>query len=103
MSRKYRKFDSSSKALIIRKHLLDKIPVSSLCEAYQIHPSLFYKWQKELFDNAEQMFGVQQKPKEDSQEKARIKQLEAKLAQKNEVLAELMQEHIQLKKEYGEI
>jgi transposase len=103
MSRKHRKFDSSTKSLIIRKHLLDKLPVSSICEEYQIQPSLFYKWQKELFDHAEQAFGVQQQPKECSHEKNRIKQLEAKLAQKNEVLAELMQEHIQLKKEYGEI
>ena len=33
----------------------------------------------------------------------RIAQLEDKLANKNEVIAELMQEHVQLKKDLGEL
>ena len=37
-----------------------------------------------------------------SAEKKRIEQLEAKLQTKNEVLSELMEEHIQLKKDLGE-
>jgi hypothetical protein len=32
----------------------------------------------------------------------KIEQLESKLQRKNEVLAELMEEHVQLKKELGE-
>jgi len=36
-------------------------------------------------------------------EKKRIAKLEAKLVQKNEVVAELLEEHVKLKKELGEL
>ena len=44
------------------------------------------------------------KPAERAAPEARkLEKLQGKLAQKNEVLAELMQEHVQLKKELGEL
>jgi transposase len=102
-NKKYRKYDADLKVKILRKHLVDKIPVSNLCDEYQLAPSLFYKWQKELFDNATAVFDATNLPKQKNQDKEKIKRLEVKLAQKNEVLAELMQEHLSLKKEFGEI
>lgn len=102
-NKKYRKYDAQFKATILRKHLVDKIPVSNLCDEYQLAPSLFYKWQKELFDHADSVFEAPNLPKQQNQDKEKIKRLEIKLAQKNEVLAELMQEHLSLKKEFGEI
>jgi transposase len=101
--KKYKKYDAQLKATILKKHLVDKIPVSNLCDEYQLAPSLFYKWQKELFDNATTVFEAPNLPKQHNHDKEKIKRLEARLAQKNEVLAELMQEHLSLKKEFGEI
>lgn len=101
--KQYRKYGSELKAQILRKHLVDKIPVSNLCDEYQLAPSLFYKWQKELLDKAAAVFEAPKQPKQSNKDKELIKRLEAKLVEKNEVLAELMQEHLSLKKEFGEI
>jgi hypothetical protein len=31
--------------------LLDKVPVSDLCEELGLQPTVFYRWQKEFFEN----------------------------------------------------
>lgn len=101
--KKYRHYAAELKAAIVLKHLIEKVAVSKLCDEYQIKPSLFYKWQKDLADHAAEAFKTAQPSKEGRHDKETIKKLQDKLAQKNEVLAELMQEHIALKKECGEI
>ena len=63
---------------------------------------VFYKWQKLFFENGAAAFDRTRKPKADRRDR-KIRQLETKLSQKNEVLAEVMQEHVQLKKELGEL
>lgn len=35
----------------VRRHLVDKVPVSDLCDELGIQPSLFYVWQRQLMDN----------------------------------------------------
>jgi hypothetical protein len=50
--RKSRKNDSpSEKVAILRRHLIDHIPVSDLCDAHQPSPTLFNLWQKPFFEN----------------------------------------------------
>jgi transposase len=34
------------KVIILRKHLLEKIPISDICEQYELGPTVFYRWQK---------------------------------------------------------
>ena len=103
MTRKRKNYTPGEKVSILRRHLLDKVPVSDLCDELALNPSVFYTWQKQFFENGAAAF--QHKPKHNgpSAEQRKIQQLEAKLTQKNEVLAELMQEHVQLKKELGEL
>jgi transposase len=98
-----RHFSPQEKVAILKRHLLEKTPVSDLCEEAGIAPNLFYRWQKEFFDNAHVAFdnGRKAKAVDDAKDK-KIAFLEAKLQRKNEVLAELMEEHTQLKKELGE-
>jgi transposase-like protein len=92
------------KVAALKRHLLEGTPVSTVCDELGISPTVFYSWQRILFENANLVFenGRKSKPAEDAKEK-RIGQLEAKLQRKNEVLAELMEEHTKLKKELGEI
>ena len=53
MPKKTRKRPSvQEKATILRLHLLERTPVSDLCDEYGIHPTMSYRWQKELFENA---------------------------------------------------
>jgi transposase-like protein len=99
-----RHFSGAEKVAILKRHLLDKVPVSALCDELQLYPNQFYGWLKEFFENGQAAFdnGRKSKVVEDAKDK-KIEQLEAKLARKNEVMAELMEAHTQLKKELGEI
>src|SRR5216117_2275208 len=101
--RKERKhFTPEEKVAILRRHLVDKVPVSELCEELGLRPTMFYRWQKELFENGAAAF--QSQGRADHQgEQERIEFLEKKIQRKDEVLAELMAEHIALKKELGEL
>ncbi len=103
MNKSRRHFSASEKVAILKRHLLEKTPVSDLCDQLGIAPNLFYRWQKEFFENGHVAFENERKSKavEDAKER-KIGQLEAKLQRKNEVLSELMEEHTQLKKELGE-
>lgn len=94
------------KVAIVRRHLLEKTPISDLCDEYGIHPTQYYTWQKQLFENAAASFErrtnkANVRRQEDAASK-KIAQLEGKLQQKNEVIAELLEEHVQLKKATGE-
>jgi transposase len=105
MRRQRRNFSGSEKMAILREHLIDKVPVSEVCEKHGFQPTLFYHWQKKLFEEGAVVF-EQPRAKSNRQkavEARRIEALEAKVKEKNEVLAELMGEHVALKKTLGEI
>jgi transposase len=103
MSKKTRKrFTPQEKVAILRLHLLEQTPVSDLCDQHGIHPTMFYRWQKEFFENAAAAFEPRTRRAGDTKDR-RITFLEQKLQRKNEVLSELMEEHIKLKKELGEL
>jgi transposase len=102
--RKERKhYTAEEKVAVLRRHLLDKVPVSELCEELSLKPTVFYRWQKELFENGAAAFQAQERPHRQVEEKQkRIEFLEKKVQTKDEVLAELMAEHVALKKTLGE-
>ncbi len=98
-----RHFTVEQKAALLRRHLVDKVPVSDICNEANIQPSVFYDWQRQLF---ERMGAALDTPRlAPSREKAledRVAHLEAKLVRKDAVIAEISEEHIKLKKELGE-
>lgn len=102
MEKRRRKFSSEEKVSILRKHLLDGVAVSDLCDQHGLHPTVFYRWLKAFFDNGAAAFD---KPQRDGAGRLeqQISRLKDKLVQKNEVLSELMEEHVKLKKSLGEI
>lgn len=96
-------FTAAEKVVILKKHLVEKVPVSDLCDQHKIHVNTFYHWLKVFFENAAAAFEANSKPKAVADVKDRkIEQLEAKLARKNEVVAELLEAHTTLKKSLGE-
>jgi transposase len=103
--RKERKhYSPEEKVAILRRHLLDQVPVSTLCEEQGLQPTVFYRWQKEFFENGAAAFQSKERPTRQVEEKQkRIEFLEKKVQTKDEVLAELMTEHIALKKSLGEL
>jgi len=104
MNSERRRLTPQEKIAALKRHLLEGVPVSTICDEFGIAPTVFYRWQKELFENGHALFenGRQAKAVEDAKDE-KIQKLEAKLARKNEVMAELMEAHTQLKKDLGEL
>lgn len=101
--RKQRKnYSPQEKVALLKRHLVDRVPVSDLCDQHGLQPNLFYRWQKEFFENGSAAFEKQQSALNKAEQK-KIEQLEAKLRNKNDVLSELMEEHVKLKKALGEL
>ncbi|MCC6928751.1 MAG: transposase [Gemmatimonadaceae bacterium] len=100
-----RQFTPDEKATILRRHLVDKVPVSDLCDEYAIQPTLFYLWQRQAFEHlgAALQDGRSQRgaAQAGAAERARVAALEAKLAKKDAVIAEVSEEYLALKKKLG--
>jgi transposase len=104
MKKDRKHYTAEEKVRILRRHLLDKVPISELCEELGLQPTVFYRWQKEFFENGAAAFQPQERPHRQVEEKQkRIEFLEKKVQTKDEVLAELLAEHIALKKSLGEL
>ncbi len=58
MSKKRKQYSPEEKVSILRRHLLDGVPVSDLCDAHGIHPTMFYKWQKVFFEQGASAFAA---------------------------------------------
>lgn len=102
MKKDRKNYSPEEKVVILRRHLLDNIPVSTLCDEYHLQPTVFYRWQREFFEHGASAFRREKGRRQTDTQERRIAELEAKLRRKNEVLSELMEEHVQLKKELGE-
>ncbi len=102
MSKHRKRFSPQEKIRLLRRHLVEKVPVSQVCEEVGIQPTQFYRWQQIFFENGAAAFERQSKPETSAREQ-RIAFLESKIQRKDEVLAELMEEHVALKKSLGEL
>jgi transposase len=110
MRKTRRKFSPPQKAEIVRRHLADKVPVSNLADELGLQPSQIHAWVQQVLAHAEESFqrskggrGPDEKDQKIADLEAKVAKQELQLAKKNEVVAELMQEHVQLKKEFGDL
>lgn len=102
MKKTRKHYTAEEKVAILRRHLLVEEPISKLCDEFGLQPTVFYRWQKEFFENGAAAF--QNKLRGSHQpDQTRIEYLEKKLRARDEVLAELMAEHVSLKKAVGEL
>ena len=101
MSKRIRRnFTEEEKVALIRLHLIEHKPVSEICDTHQLNVNQFYTWQKLFFENGAAAFKVNRAPKKDPRDK-QIDHLNSKLADRDEGIAELMMEHVKLKKKLG--
>ena len=56
MASKRRTFAATEKVAILRRHLVDKVSVSDLCDEHGLQPTVFYRWQKAFFENGAAAF-----------------------------------------------
>ncbi len=106
MANKRKKFSPEEKVRLLRLHLIEKEPVSDICDRHGLNPNVFYRWQKIFFENGTAAFAQAGTGRKDSSAKKLERQnaqLQAKLANKDEVIAEIMASHVQLKKSLGEV
>ena len=102
---KRRRPTPEQKAEAIRRHHMGKEAVSAICTDLDIAPNQFYRWQKEMFDHAAAAFevkrpGARQKSAADKLN-SKVDELEERLRIKDNVIAEIAEECVILKKRSG--
>ena len=93
------------KMSILKEHLQGKIPISDLCKKHNIQPRNIYDWQHQLFKEGKVIFERKNDHKIGhgvvTKQESKIDDLEKKLSHKNQVIGELMEEYIKVKKQNG--
>ena len=101
MGKSRKKHTAQEKAAILREHLIEGVAVSDVCDRHGIHPTIFYRWQKCMFENLPQLF----ERGRDSRSSALERQnevLKQKLDHKDRVIAQIMEDFVAVKKTLGE-
>ncbi len=62
MNKQRKSYTPDEKVAIIRQHLLDGVAISELCDAQGLHPTLYYRWQKEFFEGGAAAFAKVSSP-----------------------------------------
>jgi transposase len=93
--KKRNRFSLPEIVAILRLHLLERTPISDLCDQHGVHPTMFYRWQKQFFENGAAAFELHRRRTGDDKDRT-ITLLRQKLQRKNEVLSALMEAHITL-------
>jgi transposase len=104
MSKKTRRHRKpEEKAALLRRHLVEKVPVSQICDENDLQPSVFYDWLRQLLDGAPAALTARRGTSSREQQlEEKVAALEQRLARKDAVIAEISEEYVQLKKELGE-
>ena len=99
---KRHRWTGSEIVAVLRRYWKDKVELSKVCEEAGCHPSQVLRWEKQIFEGGAKVFD--RKPVENrvaEKFEQRAEELEQKVRRKDEVLAELMEEHVALKKTFG--
>ena len=112
MSGERKSISGPDKLAILKQYLVEKIPISDLCDQHGLQPSQIYYWQAQLFEHGASVFERKSgrpssvetaKDHKIAELEAIVERKELKLAQKNEVISELIEENVRAKKENGEL
>ena len=102
MGNRRRTFTGEEKMAILRRHLVERSPISTVCDEAEITPTQFYGWQKQLFENGAAAFDRRGDDGRGRKLEQKVAALERKMAGKDGVIAEIMESHVKLKKSLGE-
>ena len=95
---KRKRYTPEEKVSILREVLEDGKTMSSVAGEHSVHPNMLLNWRKQLFEGACETFVVKRPEVSEKAAERRAKELEEELARKDNVIAELAQEVLQLKK-----
>ena len=100
MTKQRKRFTGGQKAAIVRRHLVDGQPIADVCEEHGIQPTVFYRWQKQVFDGLPELL-EKKADKRRTDLEGQLGALKAQLARKDAVIAEITQDYIDAKKKIG--
>jgi len=89
---------AEDKVSAVKRHLLEQIPVSEICDELEVDPNRFYEWQSQLFQNGASAL---RPDKEIKKLETKVESLESKLLRKDQVVSELIEELMDSKKKNG--
>lgn len=95
MRKQKRHFSAEFKIEVLREQMENQIPVGKICEQYNIQPTLFYLWKKELFSGAIATFT---KKRNGNADEVKFNRLEEKLKDKDSIISEIVEDNLRLKK-----
>ena len=101
MGKSRKRYSPREKIAVLREHLIDRTPVADICDKYGLQPTVFYRWQKDLFEKGALVFERDRRG-EQSPLRRDNDALKQKLAQKDMVIAEIMEDFVAVKKTLGE-
>jgi len=100
--RKRRHYTPEQKAALLQRHIVDKVPVSEICNEEKLQPSVFYGWLKTLLANAHLALSSPRGSSPEKKLQQKVDALEEKIQKKDGIIAEVTGEFVRLKKELGE-
>jgi transposase len=98
---KRKRYTAVEKIKILREVLEDGKQVSQVAEQYGLHPNNIFNWRKQLFEGGIQTFEIKRTDITARADERRIKYFEDTIRHKDEVIAELAAELLDLKKNYS--
>ncbi len=93
-----KRYTAEEKVKILREVLEDGKQISQVAEKYGLSPNNIFKWRKQLFEEGVQTFQVKRPDISGKAEERKITALEDRIKQKDEIIAELAEELLALKK-----
>ena len=93
-----KRYTADEKMKILREVLENGKSISQTAEEYRVHPNNVMKWRKQLIEGGAQTFQIKRADIGGKAEERKVTALEEKIKQKDEVIAELAEELLALKK-----
>jgi transposase-like protein len=98
---KRKRFTAEEKMKILREVLEDGKSISQAAENHGVHPNNIFNWRKQLFEGGMKTFQIKRIDISGKAEDRKISSLEEKIKRKDEIIAELAGELMELKKNYS--
>jgi transposase-like protein len=78
MKKQRKHYTPEKKVAILRRRLLEQAPISQLCDKQGLQPTVFYRWQKEFFENGAAAFQPKARPNHSAEFGAIVKEDECR-------------------------
>jgi transposase-like protein len=98
---KRKRYTAEEKMIFLREMQEDGKTISQISEKYGVHPNNLFKWRKQHLEMGVQGFKTTRNDISSKAKDRKITALEDKIKQKDEIIAELAGELLNLKKKYS--